>query len=50
MCSIEAYDILHPTSNYNISSDGGRPLKIESTIYMLTSRGHRLKFIDSWLK
>ena len=26
MYSIKAYDILHPTVNYDISSGGGRPL------------------------
>ena len=50
MCSTEAHDRYHPTTDYDVSSGGGIPLPYNSTKDVLLSFFLTLNFIDSWLK
>ena len=50
ICYIEAYDIFHPTGDYNAGSGGVRPLPGGSKTDALKSLGNTLKFNDSCLQ
>ena len=50
MCSIESHVRMNATGNYYASSDDGRSLPHESTVYSLVSLGLTLNFIDSWMQ